>query len=99
MNMKPSEFYEQHWRIDYGDGKLVPPPKLSEAEKEFLDNAASNPNCQGALFTRKRKRPVSVNIEALKRDMDKFPEYVIPERQPKLDKWGNILSDEKPNKK
>lgn len=73
--MKPSEFYEQYWRIDYGDGKLVAPPKLSDAEKEFLDNAASLPNCQGALFTRKRKRQVRVNIEALKRDMDKFPEY------------------------
>ena len=92
--MKPSEFYEQYWRLDYGDGKLVAPPKLSEAEKQFLDEAATNPNCQGALFTRKRKRPVQVNVEVLKREMSKFPEYFIPANQPKLDKWGQILSDD-----
>lgn len=70
--MKPSEFYEKYWRIDYGDGKLVEPPKLSEAEKKFLDESAVNPNCQAALFTRKRKRNVQVNIDALKRDMNKL---------------------------
>jgi hypothetical protein len=73
--MKPSEFYEQYWRIDYGDGKLVAPPKLSDAEKEFLDNAANFPNCQGALFIRKIKKQVHVNVKALKKEMSKFPEY------------------------
>jgi|GEM_PF-3889725 len=92
--MKPSEFYEQYLRIDYGDGKMVAPPKLSEAEKEFLDNAAINPNCQGALFTRKRKRLVQVNVEALKREMSKFPEYFFPANQPKLDKWGSVLPED-----
>ena len=72
----------------------MPPPKLSEAEKKFLDEVATNPNCQGALFTRTRKRPVQVNVEVLKREMSKFPEYFIPTNQPKLDKWGNILSED-----
>jgi hypothetical protein len=94
--MKPSEFYEQYWRLDYGDGILVAPPKLSEDEKKFLDEATTNPNCQGALFIRKRKRPVQVNVEVLKREMSKFPEYFIPEKQPKLDKWGQIMSEDTP---
>jgi hypothetical protein len=92
--MKPSEFYEQYWRLDYGNGKLVPPPKLSESEKKFLDEASINPNCQGALLTRKRKRHVQINVEVLKKEMSKFPEYFIPTNQPKLDKWGQILSDD-----
>jgi len=91
--MKPSEFYEQYWRIDYGDGNLVAPPKLSEAEKKFLDESTTNPNCQGALFIRKRKRNVEVNVEALKREMSKFPEYFIPSNQPKLDEYGNIINE------
>lgn len=94
--MKPSEFYEQYWRIRLGNGEWVSPPKLSRAEKEYLDNAVANPNCQGALFTRKRKSPVQVNIEALKRDMNKLPEYFIPYKQPELDKYGNIISEDKP---
>lgn len=92
--MKPSEFYEQYLRLDYGDGKLVAPPKLSEAEKQFLDEAAAKPNYQVALFTRKRKRTVQVNVELLKREMNKLPEYFIPANQPKLDKWGQILSED-----
>lgn len=93
--MKPSEFYEQYWRIDYGDGKLLPPPKLSQAEREFLDTAMDTPNCESALFIRKRKRTVQVNVEALKREMNKFPEYFIPTQQPLLDKFGNIVDEKK----
>lgn len=92
--MKPSEFYETYWKIDYGNGKLVSPPKLSQAEKDFLDTAMETPNTEAAVFYRKRKRQVQVNVEALKRDMNKFPEYFIPTQQPKLDKYGNILSEE-----
>lgn len=91
--MKPSEFYENYWKIDCGNGVLKSPPKLSDAEKEFLDNAAARPSSQGVLFMRKRKRTVQVNIEALKRDLNKLPEYFIPHQQPKLDEYGSILSD------
>jgi hypothetical protein len=93
-NMKPSEFYEQYWKIDYGNGKLVSPPKLSQAEKDFLDNAMETPNCQAAVFTRVRKRNVQVNVEALKREMNKFPQYFIPSQQPLLDEYGGILPEE-----
>jgi hypothetical protein len=93
--MKPSEFYETYMKIDYGNGKLVSPPKLRQHEKDFLDNAMENPNCQAAVFTRTRGRNVQVNVEALKRDMEKFPQYFIPAIQPKLDKWGNVLEENK----
>ena len=73
--MKPSEFYEQYWRIDYGDGKLVPPPLLSQSEKDFLDSSMKTKDCHSVLFERKRKRSVQVNVEDLKREMNKFPEY------------------------
>lgn len=69
--MKPSEFYEKYWRLDYGDGKLVSPPKLSEAEKQFLDETAANQNSQVAVFTRRRRRTVTVDVEALKTEMSK----------------------------
>jgi len=88
--MKPSEFYENYWKIDLGNGKLVSPPKLTDKEKEFLDNASSYPDCEGAVFTRRRRRNIQVNVEALKRDMGKFPEYFIPANQPKIDKYGSI---------
>lgn len=93
--MKPSEFYENYWKLDYGDGKLVPPPKLSQPEKDFLDSCVEVTDCQAALFTRRRKRKVQVNVEALKREMNKFPEYFYPANQPNLDKWGNELSPPK----
>ncbi|MEO6707201.1 MAG: hypothetical protein ABIN04_15285 [Ginsengibacter sp.] len=95
--MKPSEFYENYWKIDYGDGNMVAPPKLNKAEKDFLDNAVANPNWKGALFTRSMKQNIQVNIEVLKEQMSKFPEYFIPENQPKLDKYGQILDEEELN--
>lgn len=97
--MKPSEFYEQYWKIDYGNGKLVSPPKLSQAEKDFLDNSMESPNCEAAVFTRKRGRNVQVNVESLKRQMSKFPEYFIPTQQPNLDKYGNIVESKPEPKK
>lgn len=83
--MKPSEFYEKYWRIDYLDGKgQVPLPKLSQAEKDFLDNAVQTENTQGVLFFRKRRRKVQVNIEALKEQMKNFPEYFNDPSNPPL---------------
>lgn len=41
--MKPSEFYEKHWKINYGKG-LQSPPKLKDIEKEFLDYSIENTN-------------------------------------------------------
>lgn len=79
--MKPSEFYEKYWRIDYGNGKLVAPPALSQAEKDFLDSAAEIENTQGVLFTRKRKRRVQVNVEALKEQIKYFPEFLTKPNQ------------------
>jgi hypothetical protein len=95
--MKPSEFYEKYWKLDYGDGKLVSPPKLSDAEKEFLDSAMNVDTCQGVLFTRKRRRRVQVNVECLKKEMGKMPPYFFPANQPKLDKWGNISEEHDKN--
>ena len=37
--MTPSEFYEKYWLVN---GKQ--PPKLSDEEKEFLDNAFKHPH-------------------------------------------------------
>lgn len=93
--MKPSEFYENYWKIDYGNGKLVSPPKLSEKEKEFLDNNAVREGCTGILFTRRRRRNVEVNIEALKSQLSKFPEFFIPTNQPILDEFGNVIVEQK----
>lgn len=95
--IKPSEFYEKYWRIDYLDGKgQVPLPKLSQAEKDFLDNAVQTENTQGVLFFRKRRRQVQVNIEILKEEMKKFSQYFIPANQPTLDKYGQNLEEPTP---
>lgn len=75
--MKPSEFYEKYWKIDYGNGILVSPPALSEAEKEYLDNHVNN-GCSYMKFIRKRKRQVSINIDILKNEMNKLPEFIKP---------------------
>jgi hypothetical protein len=90
--MKPSEFYEIYWRVDYGDGKWAEPPKLSDEEKDFLDNAA-NGDYSRIVFTRKRRRKVEINIDVLKEQMKKLPPYFIPANQPKLDEFGNILDE------
>lgn len=90
--MKPSEFYEKYWKIDFGDGKLVSPPKLTEKEKEFLDSCPNNSN---VMFYRARRRPVMVNMDLLNEEMKKLPPYFYPVNQPKLDKWGNILEEPK----
>lgn len=94
--MKRSEFYEKYWKIDFGNGKLVSPPKLSDAEKEFLDSCPDNSN---AMFYRVRKRPVMVNVDFLNEEMKKLPPYFIPVNQPKLDKWGNVLEQSEAHKK
>ncbi len=69
--MKASEFYETHWKIDYGNGKLVSPPKLRPSEKEFLDNMIDEPSCGLAMFIRKRGRTVYVDANALKTELKK----------------------------
>ncbi len=46
--MKASEFYEKYWTIN---GKPVKP--LTDAEREFLDNAAENKNCEQVIFIRR----------------------------------------------
>lgn len=93
--MKPSEFYENYWKIDYGNGKLVSPPKLSEKEEDFLDNNAVREDCAGVLFMRKRGRNVEINIEALKSQLSKLPKFFISKNQPILDKFGNVIEEQK----
>ena len=46
------------------------------------------------MFFRKRKRPVSINIDYLKEDMRKLPQYFTPANQPKLDKYGQAMPSE-----
>lgn len=77
--MKPSEFYEKYWMIDYGDGKKVHPPKLSDAEKGFLDNVSTREDVQGVYFSRKRRRAVQINIPMFIEEMNKhLPPFLIP---------------------
>lgn len=64
--MKPSEFYEKYWKIDNGRGEMVSPPKLSEAEKAFLDESVNTKNTTMAVFMRRRRRQVHVNVDMLR---------------------------------
>ncbi len=94
--MKPSEFYEKYWKIDNGKGEMVSPPKLSEAEKAFLDEAVNTRNTTMAVFMRRRRSQVHINVDILRtaiKNYDKLPPYFMPVNQPKLDKWGNILEN------
>lgn len=66
--MKPSEFYEKYWLVN---GKK--PPPLTDKEKEWLDGVSRYDHIT-AMFFRKRRRPISINIDYLKEDMKKtFP--------------------------
>lgn len=91
--MKPSEFYEKHWRISDGKGNYVQPPPLSAEEKDFLDKSVEGENTYVQFF-RKRRRTVQINIEYLMDGYKKFPHFFIPTNQPKLDKYGQIIEDE-----
>lgn len=68
--MKPSEFYEKYWLVN---GKL--PPKLSDKEKEFLDNAAKQ-NMKGVQFFRKRRRSLTIDVEYLNSQIAKLPDHL-----------------------
>ncbi len=92
--MKPSEFYETWWRIKGKDGLYVMPPKLSDAEKEYLDKAAEG-KCDFVEFFRTRRPRVRINVDRLMSDMKKLPPIFIPHNQPKLDKYGQIIEDER----
>lgn len=72
--MKASEFYEKYVTVN---GKPVKP--LTDAEKEFLDNAAENKNCEQVIFIRKRKGNLSIGVKQLNKMMENFPEYMKPQ--------------------
>lgn len=95
--MKASEFYEKYWKLSNGKGEMISPPKLNDEEKDFLDNCAEQQNCQGAIFIRKRRRTVQINIEVLKEQMKKFPPYFIPAHPPLLDKYGSPKNENSPD--
>jgi len=66
--MKASEFYEKYVTIN---GK--PTKKLNDAEKEFLDNAAEQPNCEQVIFLRGRKGNLYIGIQYLKEQVSIKP--------------------------
>jgi len=70
--MKASEFYEKYYKIDLGNGNIVSAPPLSDKEKEFLDNAADNPNVDTVHFIRARRRSGEINLVSLKTAMGKY---------------------------
>lgn len=76
--MKPSEFYEKYWKIKKPDGSIVSPRKLSDKEKEYMDEVISdiNPDIKGIWFSRKRGAPVQIDAELLKQEMDKLPAFL-----------------------
>lgn len=69
--MKASEFYEKYVTVN---GKATKP--LDEAEKQFLDEAVDNPNCQQVIFIRGRKGNLYIGIPQLKRQMGMLPEFL-----------------------
>lgn len=70
--MKPSEFYEKYWTVN---GKPVKP--LTNAERYLLDNAVNNEDAYMAIqFFRKRRRPLTIDVEYLKKQLDNLPDFV-----------------------
>lgn len=54
MKLKPSEFYEKYWKIVNDDGTLSDPKRLTEKEKQQLDEIWAAPvNAVNLKFTRK----------------------------------------------
>jgi hypothetical protein len=74
--ISPSEFYTKYWKITMLDGSIISPPPLSEKECFFMDEIWGNSNVQGIIFGRTRKRTVFVDIEQMKKDMNKLPEFI-----------------------
>lgn len=70
QEITPAEFYEKYWVIKTKNGTVYP-PKLSEKEAEFL-NKAFEQNAAGVLYSRRRRRPVSINLEYLKEAIEKY---------------------------
>lgn len=69
--MKLSEFYEKYWVVNG-----VKPPPLSKAEKDFLDEHADGPPRLTAWFNRKRKGLLTIDIDLLKEEMKKLPDFL-----------------------
>lgn len=93
----PSEFYVNYWLIDNGHGEMVHPPKLTQAEKDFLDQICENENCKGVYFQRKRRRSIQLDVEVFKEEMNKYhTKYFTPVNQPTIDKYGQIISSPTP---
>lgn len=75
--MKPSEFYMKYWMIELPDGTKVHPPPLSEKECNFMDEMFNHlSNMKSIYYGRNRKRNVSVDIEKMKSDMSKLPDFL-----------------------
>lgn len=94
--MKASEFYEKYIKIQTKNG-LVSPRPLRQDEKDFLDNAAINQNCQQVILMSGRKRTRYIDVGYINKELDKLPKFFTPHIQPKLDKYGNIENEIKDN--
>ena len=73
--MKPSEYYEKYWKINNSDGILVSPPPLSEAEKNFMDNAHKY-DFTSIKLMRGRKRNIEINFDDLNSKMKMLPQFL-----------------------
>lgn len=80
QKMKPSEFYKKYWKVAMPDGAIVSPPPLSEKECFYMDEVWNNPNLQGIYFGRIRRRNVTADVEQMKEDISKLPDFL---KQPK----------------
>lgn len=74
--MKPSEFYQKWWKCKLPDGTIVEPKKLSEKELFYMDEVFNNKNLQGIYFGRRRRPSVTVNIEQMKKDIERLPDFL-----------------------
>lgn len=70
--MKASEFYQKYWRIKTNDGHVLP-LKLTEEEAVYLDQCVeSGKNGLTAYLFSPRRRPKQINIDCLKKEIEKY---------------------------
>ena len=81
IQITPSEFYEKYWVIKDSNGFPHHPPKLSDAEKKFLDNEISIENSTRIMFIRKRRPCIQVDLNILRDEMRFLPDNLTVKKQ------------------
>lgn len=99
--LTPSEFYTKYWLIELPDGSKVHPPPLSEKERIYMDEVWGNPNIKSIYYSRKRRRSVTVDVETMKSDMGKIPDFLKMTETERLlmqQKIGKFIPVNQPDK-